>query len=128
MPNWLRSLESHVSVGPIQCVSDMLRRCETLMLQGKVHFVLSHAHPDVNGHLQPADYPPIQLGTDTLLPVSSPDHNGHACHTVDSSSCTIQLLAYGAESGISRILRPVLGVHLDSRPVQTIFHPPLASA
>src|SRR3546814_13618546 len=102
MPNWLRSLESHVSVGPIQCVSDMLRRCETLMLQGKVHFVLSHAHPDVKGQLEAADYPSIQLGTDTLLPVSLADKNGHACHPVDSSSCTIQLLASGSESGKRR--------------------------
>src|SRR5690606_37740369 len=44
MPNWLRGLESRVSVGAVQCVSDMLQRCENLMLQGKVQFVLSHTH------------------------------------------------------------------------------------
>lgn len=61
MPNWLRSLESRVSVGAIQCVSDMLQRCEALMLQSKVHFVLSHAHPHVKGQLETTGYPSVQV-------------------------------------------------------------------
>jgi DNA-binding transcriptional LysR family regulator len=130
MPNWLRSLEPRVSVGAVQCVSDMLQRCEALMLQGKVQFVLSHAHPSVKGQLEDAGYPSIQLGHDVLIPVSSVDDAGRPRHPVtesDAQAGTIQLLDYGAESGIGRIVHEVLGPELDGLSVQTVFTAHLAS-
>lgn len=130
MPNWLRSLEPRISVGAVQCVSDMLQRCESLMLQGKVQFVLSHAHQHVKGQLEAAGYPFILLGTDTLVPVSSADDKGHPLHDVttkNSDSCTIPLLDYSAESGIGRILHQTLGPELDRQAIQTIFTAHLAS-
>lgn len=130
MPNWLRSLEPRVSVGAIQCVSDMLQRCEALMLQGKVQFVLSHTHPHVQGQLEAANYPSIQLGTDTLVPVSSADDQGQPQHhlaATNRQSCVIQLLDYSAESGIGRILHQILGPELDRLSIQTVFTAHLAS-
>ncbi len=128
MPNWLRSLESRVSVGAVQCVSDMLQRCENLMLQGKVQFVLSHTHPHVKGQLEAAGYPSIQLGVDTLIPVSLVNEQGQALHPVtDDPSCAIHLLNYSTESGIGRILRAVLGPDLDRLCIQTVFTAHLAS-
>ncbi|PLC47979.1 hypothetical protein CR159_20670 [Pollutimonas subterranea] len=85
MPNWLRSLEPRVSVGAIQCVSDMLQRCEALMLQGKVQFVLCHTHPHIHGQLEAAGYPSIQLGNDIFIPVSSADDQGQPLHYVTSA-------------------------------------------
>lgn len=130
MPNWLRSLEPRVSVGAIQCVSDMLQRCETLMLQGKVQFVLSHSHPSVKGQLDDAGYPSIQLGHDTLVPVSSIGDTGHPTHQVpetDGRPFSIQLLDYSAESGIGRIFHELLGPELERFSVKTIFTAHLAS-
>ena len=130
MPKWLRSLEPGVSVGAIQCVSDMLQRCESLMLQSKVQFVLCHTHPHVKGQLEAAGYPSIQLGIDTLIPVSLADDRGRPQHHMASSndlSCDIQLLDYGAESGIGRILHQVLGPELGRLPIQTVVTAHLAS-
>ncbi len=130
MPNWLRSLEPRVSVGAIQCVSDMLQRCEALMLQGKVQFVLCHTHPHIHGQLEAAGYPSIQLGNDTFIPVSSADDQGQPLHYVTSAeggSGAIQLLDYSAESGIGRILHQVLGPELDRLSIQTVFTAHLAS-
>ena len=130
MPNWLRSLEPRVSVGAIQCVSDMLQRCEALMLQGKVQFVLCHTHPHINGQLEAAGYPSIQLGNDTFVPVSAADDRGQPQHYVTSTadgSCAIQLLDYSAESGIGRILHQILGPELDRLSIQTVFTAHLAS-
>ncbi|MGB6154857.1 MAG: LysR substrate-binding domain-containing protein [Castellaniella sp.] len=127
MPNWLRSLESQQPVGAIQCVSDMLQRCEALMLQGKVHFVLSHAHSDVEGALESAGYPSIQLGTDTLIPVSSTDEKGQAYHRADDTSRPIHLLHYSAESGIGRIMQTVLAPQMEHLSTQTVFKAHLAS-
>ncbi|HEY9280403.1 MAG TPA: LysR substrate-binding domain-containing protein, partial [Eoetvoesiella sp.] len=128
MPNWLRGLESRVSVGAMQCVSDMLQRCEALMLQGKVQFVLSHTHPLVKGQLEAAGYPSIQLGVDTLIPVSLADDNGQPLHHgTNGQPYAIQMLSYSTESGIGRILRAVLGPELDRISAQTIFTAHLAS-
>lgn len=130
MPDWLRSLEPRVSVGAVQCVSDMLQRCEGLMLQRKVQFVLTHTHPYVQGQLEAAGYPSIQLGHDILMPVSAVDDTGQPRHPVaetDGQSCSIQLLDYGAESGIGRILHEVLGSELEGLSVQTVFIAHLAS-
>lgn len=128
MPNWLRSLEPRLSIGAIQCVSDMLQRCESLMLQGKVQFVLSHAHPHVQGQLDAAGYPSIRLGDDTLLPVSLSDDTGLALHHVDETAqAPIQLLDYSAESGIGRILHKTLGQELAGLAIQRVFTAHLAS-
>ena len=51
LPRWLRGLESRTTLGPITLVSDVLQRCEALMLQSQVQFVLSHAHPKAPGAL-----------------------------------------------------------------------------
>lgn len=130
MPNWLRSLEPRVSVGAIQCVSDMLQRCEGLMLQGKVQFVLCHTHPHVKGQLEVAGYPSIQLGNDILVPVSSVDERGQPLHHLTAKNAqphVIQLLDYSAESGIGRILHQTLRPGLDRLSVHTVFTAHLAS-
>ncbi len=128
MPGWLRSLESRTSVGAMQLVSDMLVRCEALLLQGKVQFVISHAHPQVQGLLDSAGYASLQVGADTLIPVSAPDEAGCPSHTLsDAGPGGTQLLSYSTESGIGRILGTVLGTQLERRMARTIFTAHLAS-
>ena len=36
-------LEPRTTIGPIQLISDVYKRCEALLLQSQVQFVLSHA-------------------------------------------------------------------------------------
>lgn len=128
MPTWLHGLNGRVSVGPIQCMSDMLQRCENLMLQSKVHFVLSHTHPHVQGQLEAAGYPSIQLGIDMLIPVSLTDDQRQPLHpAVEGQSDAIPLLSYSSESGIGSILRSVLDAELCHLSVQTVFTAHLAS-
>src|SRR3954466_9474740 len=43
VPRWLQRLESHTRQGPIRLVSDVLQRCETLLSQRQVQFVIAHA-------------------------------------------------------------------------------------
>ena len=52
VPEWLRGLEVRASMGPIQLLSDVQPRCEALLLQSEVQFVLSHAHPCHRGFAQ----------------------------------------------------------------------------
>ena len=125
LPRWLRGLESTTALGPVQLMSDVLQRCETLMLQSKVQFVLSHAHPKAQGALDAEPYRSARIGEDMLIAVSAPDEVGGALHALGVAS--VPVLAYTQESGLGRILRAVIGKRLESVPVQVVFTAHLAS-
>ncbi|MDB5887065.1 MAG: LysR family transcriptional regulator [Polaromonas sp.] len=127
MPSWLRSFESHTMVGTVQLESDVLQRCEALMEQSKVQFVMCHAHPQAPGRLHAEAYPSVQIGSDVLVPVSAAGADGHPLHTLESGRSAVSLLTYSAESGLGRILRETCHSALETIPTQTIFTAHLAS-
>ncbi|MEF7612478.1 LysR family transcriptional regulator [Aquincola sp. MAHUQ-54] len=128
LPSWLRSLESHTTVGPVQLVSDVLQQCETLLLQGRVQFVLSHWHERVPGRLDPAAYRSVRVGSDTLLPVSAPGPGGAPLHRLSPpGQARVPVLAYSAESGIGRVVRAMRGALLDQAQAEPVFTAHLAS-
>lgn len=134
LPRWLRSLESNMTLGPVQLVSDVLQRCEALMLQSKVQFVLSHAHPLALGAMDDGAYLCALIGKDTLIPVSAPDPHQHslgqplfALKAQSSASETVPILQYTQESGLGRIIKAVAGKQLESVPIRVAFTAHLAS-
>lgn len=128
MPPWLRTLEAHASVGPVNLVSDVQQKCETLLMQRQVQFVLSHGHRDVAGPLDDAAFPSLVVGTDQLLPVCAPDAQGQPLHPlVARKGSAVPMLAYSPESGLGRLLREVKGAALDRLDVQPVLTAHLAS-
>jgi len=129
MPGWLRGLESRIAVGPVTLVSDVFARCEAMLLQSQVQFVLSHAHALSSSELQSQDYPFVSIGTDVLMPVSAPDSEGRPRHelTRATAASPVQVLNYSLESGIGRILRDVRGLALNRWPTQSVVQAHLAS-
>lgn len=128
MPGWLRGLESQLAVGPVQLVSDVMHRCESLLQDSKVHFILSHAHRGTRGPLETAGYPSLVVGSDTLVPVSGVDAQGRVAHALaPNGSRGAPLLAYSDESGLGRMLRETSGEKLAQLNLQTTFTAHLAS-
>ena len=127
LPRWLRSFESHTTLGPVQLMSDVLQRCEALMLQSKVQFVLSHAHSQAPGALDAEPYRSARIGQDVLIAVSAPNERGDARHQLRTGGGAVPVLWYTEESGLGRIVRAVLGRRLESLPVQVVFTAHLAS-
>lgn len=129
MPRWLQALEEHAAMGPIKLVSDVQQKCEALLAQSQVHFMLAHRHPDVHGLLSDAEFQSMVVGEDQLVPVSAPDSNGHPLHqlTVESKVKPVQVLGYSSESGLGRILHDVRGPELDRLQVQSVLTAHLAS-
>jgi DNA-binding transcriptional LysR family regulator len=129
LPRWLHALEAHSPLGPIQLVSDVQQRCETLLSQSQVHFMLAHAHPGVRGSLDETEFPSRVVGSDQLIPVSAPDGNGGPLHGLPASgkASSVQLLGYSTESGLGRILRELKGAALDRLHVQNVLTAHLAS-
>lgn len=129
LPRWLRTLESRTTLGPVQLVSDVLQRCEALMLQCKVQFVLCHAHPQARGELDAEPYLSTQVGHDQLVPVTVPDARGNPRHRIGKRSADgVPVLQYNEESGLGRIVRAVVGARLETESsVRVAFTAHLAS-
>lgn len=61
----------------IQLESDMLQRCEALLEQSKVQFVMCHSHPHAPGRIAwlPESLIAEDLVTKRLVPAASPEWN-----------------------------------------------------
>ena len=129
LPRWLRALETHTTVGPIQLASDTQQTCETLVLQSKAQFMLAHGHTRVRGPLDEAGCLSLIVGKDRLIPVSAPDKNGRPIHALppEGKSAAVHLLNYSTESGLGRILRELQGLNLDRLHAPTVLTAHLAS-
>jgi LysR family transcriptional regulator, hypochlorite-specific transcription factor HypT len=129
LPKWLRGLESVLTLGPVALTSDVLARCEAEMQEGKVHFVLAHAHSQVPGSLDGEAYVSAVVGKDRLVPVSKPTSNGQPLHRIEKKAAGngVPILAYTEESGMGRVVRAVLGRRLASISAQAVFTAHLAS-
>jgi len=128
LPSWLRGLESRTPVGPVQLASDVLQQCEALMTQGRVQFLLCHAHHQVPTQLDSAHYLCTVVGTDELLPVSSCKANGAPTFTLDGRGASrVPILAYSSGSGIGRLVRALMGPALEAIHADAVFTAHLAS-
>lgn len=109
LPRWWQQLEAHAPLGPLQLVSDVQLRCEALLAQRQVHFMLAHGHPGVPVPGEEGDDALwCVVGTDLLLPVSAPNAQGHPLHdprTPGQAGPPVHWLSYSAESGLGRLLR-----------------------
>ena len=127
MPGWLRSFEAHTMAGTLQLESDMLPRCEALLAQSKVQFVLCHAHAQVPGPLQLQGYPSHCVGADVLLPVCAAGSGGKALHWLEQPGAVAPLLDYSVESGLGQILHKTIDGALRGARTQAVFTAHLAS-
>ena len=129
LTGWLQGLEARTPVGPITLVSDVLARCEAMLLASQVQFVMSHAHPQSSSELMAQDFPFVRVGSDRLIPVSAPDAAGRARHplTPATPGSAVKVLSYSPESGLGRILREVRGMALERCPTQSVLEAHLAS-
>lgn len=82
LPRWLRQIESSFVMERLELLSDVLSRCEVLMQQGQVHFVLTHAHPSAPSPLDADTYEALKIGLDELVAVSRANDMGQPMHVL----------------------------------------------
>ncbi len=133
MPGWLRRFEACTMGGAIQLESDVLQRCEALMAQSKVQFVMCHAHPQAPCRLHTEGHPSVQIGADVLVPVCAVNAQGQPLHPLNpqlsraANAAPVPLLSYSEASGLGRILQGTTHPALHHIPTQTVFTAHLAS-
>ncbi|MCD2344957.1 LysR substrate-binding domain-containing protein [Ideonella azotifigens] len=130
LPGWLRALEARIDGGPrpVQLISDVMQQCEAQMQQGRVQFLLCHAHEQVPSRLEPSQHLHAVVGRDALLPVSAPAHGGRPRHTLDGAQLpAVPLLDYSAESGIGRLVHTLRAADLAAAHAQPAMTAHLAT-
>ena len=129
MPMWLRGLESQMAIGQVQLISDVLQRCEAMLQESHVQFLLTHTHAEATSALDAKGYPSIVVGHDLLIPVSAPKKDGTPLHALHkrASKKPVKLLSYSMESGIGRIVAKTQASLAQAAPTETVFTAHLAS-
>ena len=129
MPRWLRGLETQIEIGQVRLVSDVLQRCEAMLMESQVQFLLTHARADSKSDLDIQGYPFVVVGKDLLIPVSAPKKDGKPAHVLDKATAKspAKLLSYSPESGIGRIVSQTQASLAESVPAASVFTAHLAS-
>lgn len=100
-PRWIRERGQTASSGALNLISDSMRGCEQVMLRGEAQFLLCHHHDSAPCRLDTEQFASALVATDTLLPLSAPDGDGHPLWPLAGSP---RHLAYSPDSGLGRIV------------------------
>jgi LysR family transcriptional regulator, hypochlorite-specific transcription factor HypT len=104
-PGWIRRHVRLEALGTLNLISDSMEACEEIMLAGEVEFLLCHYHAGAPTRFDPDRFRSITVGSDTLVPVSAPDAEGHPVWPlIADPERQTRLLAYSQASGLGRIL------------------------
>lgn len=109
-PGWLKRMEANGLICCVHLTSDTLDSVEALLLDGRAHFLLCHAHEDIPLRLPVAEFDSTLVANDRLIPCTAP--GVMTAWRGDGLFEEAPLLAYGAGSGLGRILRGVIGTRL----------------
>lgn len=115
VPRWLQAQEARTGPAPVRLLSDVLQRCEALLQQGEVQFLIAHAAAGGRSELDAAGVPSLAIGSDLLLPVRA------------AAAPERALLGFSDASGLGRIVRQALGTELAGLAMQAVFTAHLAS-
>ncbi|WP_333585503.1 LysR family transcriptional regulator [Phenylobacterium sp.] len=108
-PAWLQRLEAGDAASPpnISLVTDSMADCERLMIEGQAQFILCHHHAAAATALDSAAFVSLDVGADTLVPVSAPLTPATAAprHSLPGSAdAPTAHLAFSSASGMGRII------------------------
>lgn len=115
-PQWIHQVQSASATAAVQLVAVNFASCEQMLLDGKVQFILAHYHPGLMTGLDCDQFQRIELGTDTLIPVSAPSNSrrrrqrsAEPCHALPATpNKPLPYLAYHPGSGVGRIVASFL--------------------
>lgn len=107
-PQWLEEIEAEQPLGSaVSLVTDNMAGCERMMLQGQAQFLLCHHHPSTPVSFKPNYFTSVDIGADTLVPVSAPvpeDPARPRYALPGQLGAPVPYLAFTEVSGMGRIL------------------------
>jgi DNA-binding transcriptional LysR family regulator len=126
--DWLKQLENQGLLGTVHLSSEGLPACETLLLDGRVQFLLCHFHSAAPNRLPEDIFTSVHVGDDQLVPCATPEvaRLWQPKAAQPAPSQPLPLLAYSVESGLGRIFRAVLAPSLPALQAQPVMTADLA--
>ena len=112
-PQWLQRTEAEQQLGlGVSLATDNMAGCEQKMLQGEAQFLLCHHHPAAPVSFRPNYFVSLDIGHDTLVPVSAPNaaRDGPLYSLPGTMADPLPHLAYSQVSGMGRILSSTLAL------------------
>lgn len=97
-PGWFRRIENQVGPLGSRLLPDDFHSCLLAIVEGNYDFLLTFHHPSVPILLEPALFPHLVVGSDSLVGVASP-----ACAGMEAGAGSLPLLAYAADSFLGRM-------------------------
>lgn len=104
VPAWLLRIVGPAGIGTVNMVSDSQQQCVRLMQRGEVNFLVSHRYAAAGDDLPERHFRCSVIGDDWLVPLVAPDASGEPAWSLDAPAGPVPYLAYGAASGLCRIL------------------------
>jgi DNA-binding transcriptional LysR family regulator len=120
-PGWVRAAERAGPIEAIRLLSDNMKVCEQMLLNGEVQFLLCHQHPDVPPRFAADQFQSRVVGSDVLVPLRGPSSQP------DPDGVPLPHLAYTAESGLGRIVSARLQKESKAPALHTVFSSHLAA-
>ncbi|KAA0018190.1 LysR family transcriptional regulator [Salinicola corii] len=114
-PRWIRQIEKGAPLEALQLHTESMAECEQRLMQGRVHFLLSHRHPEVPTRLDPGRFESRRIAQDTLVPLIGAELGrklgegkdaaaGFDPEFLPADDPAVPYLAYTDASGLGRIV------------------------
>lgn len=125
-PHWLKELEN--GFGPINArlITDNFHDSIRAFAEGDCDFLLTYEHPRVPVLLDPGRFPSIDLGEDSLIPVSAPGDDGRPLYRLTGSDRPVPFLAYAPETFLAKLVEVLVTERGDGLNLAHIYENPMA--
>lgn len=104
LPHWIKTLQPIVGDVCFRINPYNLHDCLDSLISDQGDFLISYYSPEIFPQLESNDFLSVQIGSDTLIPVSRTDEAGEPLHSPAKSS-PIKLLRYPDETFFGRLLQ-----------------------
>ncbi|MBK5073014.1 LysR family transcriptional regulator [Budviciaceae bacterium CWB-B4] len=126
-PELLRRNDKIARFGSFRLLSDTLKACERMILQGGCQFLLCHYHPHMRINLEPEKFFSIRLGLDRLIPYSAISGDSTKPLWTVNNRKKFPYLSFSGESGLGRIISNTASINRVKRGMEVAFTSDLAA-
>lgn len=100
----MRRNDSIARFGAFRLLSDTMRACEKMLIQGEAQFLLCHHHPHMDSELDTERFTSVRMGQDVLIPYSAARPDSHEPIWTADGKTPFPYLSFSSESGLGRIV------------------------
>ncbi|MGH7708355.1 MAG: LysR substrate-binding domain-containing protein [Vulcanimicrobiaceae bacterium] len=102
-PDWLNQLEAQLGPLSTSLFAGDFHDCMQSLVEGGCDFLLTFHHKSVPLLVDPLRFPSVDLGVDSLVPVSAVDAHGEPIYSLSTAPAPVPYLAYTENTFLGRM-------------------------